>query len=145
MYYHAIVETTDKNKKGDYERCYELDCENLDEIIDLIVRPFSRNEQIYVSGMHIDRQKVRLLKIKSSERPLAELRDIAQSTVGLGVIFGVTHTQHTQWGQVWPFAYWFSLGQDARLDPISAPSGSSELFDASARGGRYSGNTTFIS
>lgn len=87
MYYHAIVETTDKNKKGDYERCYELDCGNFDEIIDLIVRPYSENKQIYVNGMYIDRQKVRLLKIKSSERPLAELREIAQSTVGRGVIF----------------------------------------------------------
>lgn len=81
MYYHAIVETTDKNKNGYYERCYEMDCNNLDEIIDLIVRPYSKNEQIYVNGMYIERQKVRLLKIKSSEKPLAELRDFARSKV----------------------------------------------------------------
>lgn len=90
MYYHVIVETTDKNKKGDYERCYELDCKNLDDIVDLIVRPYSKNEQIYINGMYIDRKKVRLLKIKSSEKPLAELRDIAQSTVGAGVFFVYT-------------------------------------------------------
>lgn len=90
MYYHAIVEATDKNKKGDYERCYELDCESFDDIIDLIVRPYSRNEQIYVNGMYIDRLKVRLLKIKSSERPLAELRDIAQSTIGRRLLFVYT-------------------------------------------------------
>lgn len=90
MYYHAIVESTDKDKKGNYERCYELDCKNLDDIINLIVRPYSKNEQIYINGMYIDRQKVRLLKIKSSEKPLAELRDIAQSTVGRGVFFVYT-------------------------------------------------------
>lgn len=108
MYYHAIVETTDKNKKGGYERCYELDCENFDEIIDLIVRPYSKNEQIYVDGMYIDRQKVRLLKIKSSERPLAELRDIAQSTVGRGVVF-----VHTEIGVVNSDQYVTDITKDA--------------------------------
>lgn len=90
MYYHAIVETTDKNKKGDYERCYELDCTNIDEINQLIVQPFSRSEQIYINGRHIDRQKIRLLKIKSSEKPLAELRDLAQGTVNPRVFFVYT-------------------------------------------------------
>lgn len=90
MYYHAIVETTEKNAKGKYERCYERDCKDLDEIIDLIVRPYSKNEQIYINGMYIERQKVRLLKIKSSQKPLAELRDIAQSKVARGVFFVYT-------------------------------------------------------
>ncbi|GGY88346.1 TIR domain-containing protein [Shewanella fodinae] len=93
MYYHAIVETTDKNKKGDYERCYELDCENLDDIIDLIVRPYSQSEQIYVNGRHINRQNIRSLKIKSSDRSLAELRDIAQSQVSPNVFY--VHTAIT--------------------------------------------------
>ncbi|RJL48663.1 DNA-binding protein [Pectobacterium carotovorum] len=87
MYYHVIVETIDKNAKGNYERCYELDCKDLDEIVDLIVRPYSKSEQIYINGMYLDWKKVRLLKIKSSEKPLAELQDIAQSKVSPGVFF----------------------------------------------------------
>jgi len=90
MYYHAIVETTDKNKKGDYEHCYELDCTNLDDLIELIVQPYTKNEQIYINGRYIDRQKIRLLKIKSSEKPLEELRDIAQRTISPGVFFVYT-------------------------------------------------------
>lgn len=90
MYYHAIVETTDKNKKGDYEQCYELGNTNLDEIKELIVKPYTRHEQIYINGRYIERQKIRLLKIKSSESPLAELRDIAQRSVSPGVLFVYT-------------------------------------------------------
>lgn len=91
MYYHAIVETTDKNKKGDYERYYELNCKNLDEIVELIVQPYSGNEQVYVDGRHIDRQKIRLLKVKSSEKTLDELRDIAQNAVSRNIGFVYTH------------------------------------------------------
>lgn len=90
MYYHVIVETTDKNKKGDYERCYELDCINLDDIVDLVVRPYSKGDQIYVNGRHINRDKIRLLQIKSSAQPLEVLRGIAQSNVSRGVFFVYT-------------------------------------------------------
>ncbi|MEF3073882.1 nucleotide-binding protein [Methylobacter sp. Wu1] len=86
MYYHVIVESTDKNKKGNYESCYELNNTNLEEIKELIVKPYTRHEQIYVNGIYIEWQKIRLLKIKSSERLLAELRDIAQQSVSPGVL-----------------------------------------------------------
>jgi predicted nucleotide-binding protein len=90
MYYHVIVETTEKNKKGDYERCYELDSTSLNEIVELVVRPYSKNAQIYINGRHINRDKIRQLKIKSSEKPLTELRDIAQKTVSQNVFFVYT-------------------------------------------------------
>ncbi|WP_186097321.1 TIR domain-containing protein [Burkholderia gladioli] len=92
MYYHVIVETNDKNKKGDYDRCYDFNCENLDEIIDLIVRPYSENKQIYVNGRYIERNKIRLLKIKSSDQTLDTLTDIAQRSVSPGVFFVYTAT-----------------------------------------------------
>jgi predicted nucleotide-binding protein len=90
MFYHVIVETTDKNKKGDYERCYELDCTNLDDIVDLVVRPYSKNDQIYVNGRYINRGNIRLLKIKSSEQSLKVLREVAQNAVSRGVFFVYT-------------------------------------------------------
>lgn len=90
MYYHAIVETTDKDKKGNYDTFYERDCESIDDIINLIVRPYSKNEQIYVDGMYIERKNVRSVKIKSSEKPLSVLSDIAQSKVSPGVFFFYT-------------------------------------------------------
>lgn len=90
MYYHAIVETDEKNKKGDYERYYEFDNTSLDDINELIIRPYTKNEQIYVNGRYIDRGKIRVLKIKSSDRSLEELRDIAQRELRPNVLFVYT-------------------------------------------------------
>lgn len=93
MYYHVIVETTEKNKKGDYERCYEFDCTDLDEIIELIVRPYTKDERIYISGRHITSQCIRSLKVKSSEDMLDNIRVIAQSNVARGI--PIFHTRIT--------------------------------------------------
>lgn len=92
MYYHVIVETTEKNKKDNYEYCYELDCDDLDEILNLIVRPYTKDEPIYISGRYIVSNCIRSLKIKSSNRTLDELRDIAQSNLRRGVLAYYTRT-----------------------------------------------------
>lgn len=90
MYYHVIVETSEKNKKGDYERCYELNCVDLDEIVELIARPYSENKRIYINGRYVEHDQIRLLKIKTSDQTLGELSEIAQRSVGPGVFFVYT-------------------------------------------------------
>lgn len=90
MYYHAIVETTEKNKKDVYERCYEFDVTDLNEIIDLIARPYSENRSIYINGRRIEYQNIRTLQIKSSDAPSELLVDIAQRNIPSGVI--MVHT-----------------------------------------------------
>lgn len=91
MYYHAIVETNEKDKKGNYERCYELNQANLEDIIQYIVTPYVQHQRVYVDGRRIDYKNIRSLKIKSSERSLPELVDIAQANVSPGVLY--IHTQ----------------------------------------------------
>lgn len=85
MYYHAIVETTEKNKKDNYEYCYELDCTDINEIKELIVRPYSENKRIYINGRFIEHSQIRQLKIKSSSHNLATLTEVAQRSVPRGV------------------------------------------------------------
>lgn len=87
MYYHVIVETSEKNKKGDYERCYELNCTDLDEIIELIAKPYSESKRIYINGRYVEHSQIRLLKIKSSDQTLDALCEIAQRSVAAGVFF----------------------------------------------------------
>lgn len=87
MYYHVIVETNEKNKRGDYERCYELDSKSLDEIVELIAKPYSENNKIYINGRYVEHDNIRLLKIKSSDQTLDALADIAQRSVQPGVFF----------------------------------------------------------
>jgi predicted nucleotide-binding protein len=87
MYYHVIVETTDTNKKGNYERFYELNNTNLDEISELIIQPYVKNDSIYIDGRYIEHKRIRALKIKSSVKTLGELRAIAQSSVAPNVLY----------------------------------------------------------
>lgn len=70
MYYHAIVETKNKNKQGNYESHYELGCNNLEEIIELIIKPYTKKEEIYIDGMYINFNDIRSLKIKKLIKPL---------------------------------------------------------------------------
>lgn len=90
MYYHVIVETSEKNKKGDYERCYELNSVDLDEIVELIARPYSENKKIYINGRYVEHSHIRLLKIKSSDQTLDVLAEVAQRSVASGVFFVYT-------------------------------------------------------
>lgn len=91
MYYHAIVETTEKNKKGDFERCYELNCTKLEDIVEYIVTPYTKQKTIYINGRYIDYPKIRSLKIKSSDKSLDDLVTIAQRTVPPNVFFVFTN------------------------------------------------------
>lgn len=90
MYYHVIVETKEKDKKSEYMTYYELNSTSLDEIMEFVVTPYSKKEQIYIDGRHISCADIRSLKIKSSEMSLGELCDIAQRKVPPNVFFVCT-------------------------------------------------------
>lgn len=90
MYYHVIVETSEKNKKGNYERCYELDCTDLKDVIELVAKPYSQNRRIYINGRYIEHNQIRQLKIKASDQTLGVLTEIAQRSVARGVLFVYT-------------------------------------------------------
>lgn len=92
MYYHVIVETTEKNKKQDFERCYELNCPQIEPIIEDIVTPYTKKQQIYIDGKYIDYSKIRSLKVKKSEQHLRDLVDVAQRTVPSNVF--IVYTQN---------------------------------------------------
>lgn len=87
MHYHAIVETTEKNRKNDFEKIYELNCQNTEDIIENIVTPYVSKETIYIDGRYVNYSNIRSLKIKSSEKTLDQLVDIAQRGVSPGVFF----------------------------------------------------------
>lgn len=91
MYYHVIVETTERKKNNNYERIYELDNNKIDDITKLIIQPYLNKENIYIDGMYIQADKIRSLKIKSSQKPTKELRDIAQKNVPYNAF--IFHTQ----------------------------------------------------
>lgn len=80
MYYHVIVETTDKKGNGKYEQYYEQNSTK-EKIIKYIVTPYTKNERIYIDGQYIDYPKIKSLKIKKSDKTLDDLVAIANRTL----------------------------------------------------------------
>ncbi|MEI7267309.1 nucleotide-binding protein [Pectobacterium versatile] len=91
MFYNAIIEVNEKDKKGNNIRYYDLDNKNLEDIKNHIIYPFLKKETIYIDGRYIDASKISMVKIKQSDRKTALLQDIANANVPQGVF--MVHTR----------------------------------------------------
>lgn len=85
MFYNAIIEVNEKDKKGNNIKYYDLDNQDLEDIKNHIIYPFLRKEMIYIDGRYIDASKINMVKIKQSERTTSELQSIANENVPRGV------------------------------------------------------------
>lgn len=86
MYYHCIVEIKDKGSKANTSEAYSLNNESLDEILELVVGPYMRREQMFIDGRHLERDEIRSLKVKQSSKTLDELLEEAYARMsGSGV------------------------------------------------------------
>ena len=81
MYYHCIVETKDKSAKDKGTTLYSLHNESLDDIVSLIVRPYSDGKQIFIDGHHLERAEIKSLKVKQTAKTLAVLVDEAYARI----------------------------------------------------------------
>lgn len=90
MFYHAIVETNEKNGKGKYETYCEFDFTDLDELKKYIIEPYVSGGEIYLDGRYIAKAKIRALKIKSSKHSADQLVSIAYSELSPGVLMVIT-------------------------------------------------------
>ncbi|WP_435404348.1 TIR domain-containing protein [Klebsiella quasipneumoniae] len=86
MFYNAIIETNEQDKKGNNKRYYDLDNRDLDDIKHHIVYPFLRKETVYIDGRYIDASKVSMIKIKQSNDTTEQLQKIANANVPRGVL-----------------------------------------------------------
>lgn len=93
MYFHTIIETEEKDKKGSYLNYYDLDNTDLNDVKKYIIYPYLKKEEIFIDGRHIDASKIRMIKIKQSDQKTDTLQSIAQSRVPRGVL--MFHTRKT--------------------------------------------------
>lgn len=93
MYFHTIIETEEKDKKGSYLNYYDLDNPDLNDVKKYIIYPYLKKEEIFIDGRHIDASKIRMIKIKQSDQKTETLQSIAQSKVPRGVL--MFHTRKT--------------------------------------------------
>ncbi|AWM80602.1 hypothetical protein DKL61_09705 [Gammaproteobacteria bacterium ESL0073] len=86
MFYHVLIETSEKNKKGTYTNCYELDSRSLDDIKKYIVNPYKKEEKVYIDGRYIAYSNIRQLKVFQSESSTESLREKAQSKISKNIL-----------------------------------------------------------
>ncbi len=86
MFYHVQIETTDKDKKGNYLTVFDLDNSNLSDLKKYIFSPYLKRTEIFIDGRQLEYSRIRQIKIFESEKTSNELRDIAQSKLSANII-----------------------------------------------------------
>ncbi|HHH0865965.1 TPA: TIR domain-containing protein [Yersinia enterocolitica] len=92
MFYNTIIEVSDKDKKGNNFRYYDLDNLDLDDVKKHIIYPFLKKETIFIDGRYIDASKINMVKIKQSDKKTSALQDIANASVPRGVFMSYSRT-----------------------------------------------------
>ena len=91
-YYHVIIETTDKvGKSGSFEKLYDYDKTNLDEIINNYVVPYVASKDIHFKGYFIQKNKIRRFAIKETIQDINSIKTIKQNKVPGNVLFIYTN------------------------------------------------------
>lgn len=86
-YYHVILETNEKNKKGHSEYVHWFDCQDLSELDEDIITPYVQKEQLYIDGHYVEFNNIRSLTIKKSQQPIQSLVDAVNARMIPGVFF----------------------------------------------------------
>jgi hypothetical protein len=86
-YYHVILETNEKNKKGHSEYVHWFDCQDLSELDEDIIIPYVQKEQLYIDGHYVEFNNIRSLTIKKSQQPIQSLVDAVNARMIPGVFF----------------------------------------------------------
>lgn len=91
MYYHVIVETSEKvGKKGANKEYFELDRTELADIIDRVIRPFLRQEKFQFDGYFLRASEVRRISIRQTEKSAQELSEYENEHMPAGIIMFVS-------------------------------------------------------
>jgi len=91
MFYHVIVETTEKvGKRGNNKAYFELDKPDLKDSLERIVYPFLRKEGFQFDGYFLQHNEIRRISIKQTEKSSEELSKCENDNMPAGVIMFVS-------------------------------------------------------
>ncbi|WP_458071424.1 TIR domain-containing protein [Rhodanobacter sp. BL-MT-08] len=93
MFYHVIVETTEKvGKQGVNKEYFELDKSDLNDVMERIVYPFLRKEGFQFDGYFLQYNEVRRIAIKETEKSSQTLSKYENDNMPAGIIMFVSPT-----------------------------------------------------
>lgn len=91
MYYHVIVETSEKvGKRGVNKEYFELDKRDLTDTLDRVVYPYLRKEGFQFDGYFLQYNEIRRIAVRQTEKPSQELSKYENDHMPAGVIMFVT-------------------------------------------------------
>lgn len=93
MFYNIKIETSQKNKKGDFREFFEFDNPDLEDVKKHILIPYLKKEEVFIDGRKIQYNQIEQIKIFSSVQTAENLRKRAQSNLSSGIIMIITKAQ----------------------------------------------------
>jgi predicted nucleotide-binding protein len=91
MFYHVIVETTEKvGKRGQNKAYFELDKRDLKDALERIVYPFLRKDVFQFDGYFLQYKEIRRIAIKQTEKSSQALAQYENDHMPAGVIMVVS-------------------------------------------------------
>lgn len=93
MYYSVLImydEQKGRNKPVT-KSAVLIDKENLDEISDVVIKPYLQGINFIVDGFILNKSKITRLKIVESPKSIKDLRDYKQSRLSPGIIHSYSY------------------------------------------------------
>ncbi|MGA2487755.1 MAG: DNA-binding protein, partial [Roseiarcus sp.] len=91
MYYHVLIETTEKIGKSQSNRqLFDLDNTDLKEIENRIVKPFLQRDEFQIDGYFLNSTEVRRLVVKQTSSTTRELSEFENEHMPPGIIMYVS-------------------------------------------------------
>ncbi len=87
MYYHVIIETTEKTNKNTNKKYTELDKTNIEEIEQDIIIPYIQDEEFQFNGYFLKKSMIKRLIIRQTDETSVLLTDDANNNVPSNVLF----------------------------------------------------------
>lgn len=93
MFYHVIVETTEKvGKRGENKAYFELDKSDLNDTLERIVYPYLRKDGFQFDGYFLQYNEIRRIAIKQTEKSSQALSNYENDNMPAGVIMFVSRS-----------------------------------------------------
>lgn len=86
MYFHVLIETSEKIAKAAYKQHFELDKPDTSAVEQEVVEPYLRGQKFQFDGYFMSPADIKRIVVKSTERSTSELSDVENSIVTPGLV-----------------------------------------------------------
>ena len=134
FFYHISIETKEKNKNGENRSFYEWNKTKKEDIIDSIINPYLRNEDFFVDGCIVNKEKITRLLVKKTNDTIENLTKKANASIPNNVFCILTHENIFE-----------NRAEDVTRDFITEARSKIQVLNANKKEQKTASNTTSFS